>query len=96
MLSGRRKSNPPNQYVNEISSGREKDTAEEASGVGGCGDEGAVWVRAGREGSPRRCSEGCAETWITAEQRAACRGSGRMRLQAEEAPGAMSCDREHA
>lgn len=24
------------------------------------------------------------------EQRAACRGSGRMRLQAEEAPGAMS------
>ena len=50
MLSGRRKSNPPNQYVNEISSGREKGTAEEASGVGGCGDEGAVWVRAGRAG----------------------------------------------
>ena len=38
MLSGRRKSNPPNQYVNEISSGREKGT-EEVSGVGGCSDK---------------------------------------------------------
>lgn len=50
MLSGCRKSNPPNQYVSEISSGREKGTAEEVSGVGGGSDKGAAWVRAGRAG----------------------------------------------
>lgn len=49
-LSGGRKSNPPNQYVNEISSGREKGTEEEVSGVGGRSDKGAAWVRAGRAG----------------------------------------------
>lgn len=50
MLSGCRKSNPPNHYVSEISSGREEGTAEEVSGVDGGSDKGAAWIRAGRTG----------------------------------------------